>query len=81
MFAEFLNIVLHDIRENPVTNGGDNTRCIMWDNLSVHKNPYVTTTIQDQMTPNHLFSINFPPYCPKMAPMEYIFCEIANQLV
>ena len=55
-------MILKDIEENLVPNGGGNTRCIVWDNMLLRKTPYVTTIIQDWMIPNHFFSADCPPY-------------------
>ena len=32
------------------------------------------------MSDNHFYSVDRPPYRPKMAPIEYVFCELADEL-
>ena len=29
---------------------------------------------------NHFYSVDHPPYRPKLAPIEYVFCELAAEL-
>ena len=53
---------------------------LMWDNFSCHKTAYVTNIIYDRGTANEFLSVDHPPYCPKMTPIEYIFCELACEL-
>ena len=57
----------------------------MWDNLQSHKAPIVYQTVigDNNFLPGAqcLFDIVLrPPYQPKYAPIEYIFCEIACRL-
>ena len=73
IFADFVNMILRDIEV--YSGAGDETCCLMRDNLIMYKTAYVTTTIQDRASPNNFFSADRPPYQPKMAPIEYIFCE------
>ena len=71
IFGDFVNTVLTDIEEHQVPGGHDNSRCILWDNLSVHKTAYVTHLIRDCLTHHNFFSVDHPPYRPKIAPIEY----------
>ena len=80
LFGDFINQILTDIEQNPAPNNVDTQRVIMWDNLSVHKTAYVSHILHDRPTNNHFFSIDCPPYCPRLAPIEYIFCELASEL-
>ena len=80
VFANFLESVLSDIEQDPVA--GDDDRIIMWDNLSAHHTGIVTVTVEMRPSrPQFTFTIvPRPPYQPKYAPVEYIFCEISTCL-
>ena len=80
VFGDFVNIILSNIEDHPVADGYDDEKCIMWDNLSVHTTAYVTNVIRDRASHNNFYSVNRPPYRPKIAPIEYIFCELAAEL-
>ena len=80
IFGDFVNSILTDLENHPVPDGFDNNRCIIWDNLNVHKTEYVTHLIRDRPTQNHFFSVDRPPYRPNIAPIEYIFCEVLLEL-
>ena len=80
LFGDFIDEILTSFETNPATNGYDDERCILWDNLILHKTPYVTNIIRDRATRNNFFSVDRPPYQPKIAPIEYIFCELAAEL-
>ena len=45
-----------------------------------HKRSYVTTMIKDSPSRNHFLSVDIPPCRPKIAPIEYVFCELALEL-
>ena len=47
VFGDFINNMLSNIEDRPVTGGHDNKRCIIWDNLSLHKLAYATTLIYE----------------------------------
>ena len=81
VFADFVDMVCTDIESNPVPGNYDNERYLMWDNLSAHMTGVVTVAAEMRLNPDHEFTIvPRPPYQPKVAPVEYIFCEIANRL-
>jgi len=80
IFGGFVNEILDNIERFPVQGDYDMNRVIIWDNLRAHKTPYVTTIIEDRNSPNDFSSVDRPPYCPKLAPIEYIFCELAAEL-
>ena len=80
VFDDFVNIILSNIEDHPVADGYDDEKCILWDNLSVHTTAYVTNVIRDRASHNNFYSVNRPPYRPKIAPIEYIFCELAAEL-
>ena len=80
IFGGFVNEILHNIEQHPVQGGYDDHKVIIWDNLRAHKTPYVTNIIEDRPSTNNFSSIDRPPYCPKIAPIEYIFCELAAEL-
>ena len=80
IFSNFLETLLSDIEQNPVA--GDHDRVILWDNLSAHHTGIVTATVELRASrPQFKFTIvPRPPYQPKHAPVEYIFCEISSRL-
>ena len=80
VFAKFIDSVCSNIEEYPLD--GDDERIFLWDNLSAHQTGIVSTTLEDRPTKNeHKFiSIPRPPYQPKWAPIEYIFCQVASAL-
>ena len=80
IFGDFIETILSDIEQHPVPGQSDNERCLIWDNLAVHKTAYVTHIICDRVTNNNFYSVDRPPYRPKIAPIEYIFCELAGEL-
>ena len=80
VFGDFCDSIFTDLENNPVDGGGDNDRGIMWDNLSAHKTPYVIHMIEGRESPNVFWTMDRPPYMPKIAPIEYVFCELANEL-
>ena len=80
VYAEFLNEICTDIETSPLPN--DNERIFLWDNLALHGTAYVSRTLEMRPT-RHQFrflAIPRPPYQPKFAPIEYVFCQIANEL-
>ena len=81
VFADFVDTICSDIETNP-TGNDDNERIFLWDNLSAHKTGLVTSTVELRPTrPQFRFTIvPRPPYQPKYAPVEYIFCEIGARL-
>ena len=80
VFGDFIDSMLTDIEQNPVPGNYDDRRIIMWDNLSCHKTPYVSQIIYGRVSNNVFQSVDRPPYRPKMAPIEYAFCELACAL-
>ena len=80
VFGNFIDEILTSIENHPAGNGYDEERGILWDNLSLHKTPHVTNVIRGRESPNNFFSVDRPPYQPKIAPIEYIFCELAAEL-
>jgi hypothetical protein len=80
IFGDFMDIVCTDLETNAVPNGLDTDRVFMWDNLSVHNTAYVTQIIQGRPTANRFRTVNRPPYHAKIAPIEYVICELACEL-
>lgn len=80
IFAEFLEHICNDIETNPVPGGYDLQCYFLWDNLSVHNTAIVENTLEIRPTNHSFVAIPRPPYQPKYAPIEYIFCEIACRL-
>ena len=46
IFSDFIKEMLVDIETNPVPEGYNNERCILWDNLILHKTAYVILIIR-----------------------------------
>ena len=80
MFGGFINEILTNIKAHPVSGGYDDQSFIRQNNLRAHKTLFFTNLIEDRPTPNHSRSVDQPPYCPKIAPIEFIVCELASQL-
>ena len=80
VFGEFMEMLCTDLETNGTQNGLDMDRIFMWDNLSVHNTPYVTQLIQGRPTANRFRTVNRPPYHAKIAPIEYVICELACEL-
>ena len=79
-FADFCNEICINLEEDPVPGGYDDERVFMLDGLSVHNTAYVIQTIQGRPSDNVFHTVTRPPYRPKIAPIEYIFCELAGEL-
>jgi len=80
IFGGFINEVLDNIERFPVQGDYDMNRVIIWDNLRAYKTPYVTTIIGDRPSLNSFSSVDRPHYCPKLAPIEYMFYELDAEL-
>ena len=80
LYADFINEICTDIEENPLPS--DNERIFLWDNLALHGTAYVSYMLEMRPTRHlHRFiAIPRPPYQPKYAPIEYVFCQISNEL-
>ena len=80
VYAEFIDEICSDIEQNPLPS--DNERYFLWDNLALHGTAYVNYTLEMRPTRNifRFVAIPRPPYQPKFAPIEYVFCQIANEL-
>ena len=80
VYANFIDHICTDIEQHPLPH--DNERYFLWDNLALHGTAYVNYKLE--MRPSrHEFqfvAIPRPPYQPKFAPIEYVFCQIANEL-
>ena len=80
LFGDFMEMLCSDIEQNPVP-GTDASRILLWDNLSVHSTDYVTNTYSNRAGGETEFiAVPRPPYKPRFAPIEYIFCKVAMQL-
>jgi hypothetical protein len=80
IFGDFCNELCHDIEQNPLPGGYDDERVLLWDGLNVHNTAYVTHVIEGRPSNNVFRSVTRPPYRPKIAPIEYVFCELACEL-
>lgn len=78
VFGDMMETVFHELENSglPV----DNNRGMMWDNLNVHKTPHVINIVEGRPTANHFWTMDRPPYHPKLAPIEYVFCELSCEL-
>jgi len=80
IFGNLVDSLITDIDNRPVPNNIDNERCFIWDNQPLQNIPYVINKVQDCPLFNHFYPVDIPPYRPKIAPIEYLFFEIANEL-
>ena len=82
VFSEYIDYVASDIEKHPLPLNMDSRKIFLWDNLSVHGTALVNSTLELRETRHaHRFvSMPRPPYQPKVAPIEYIFGEIASIL-
>ena len=80
IFGEFIDNMLHNIELHPIPLQYDNERCILWKKIPVHKTAFVTAKIRYRVSPNNFCLVNQLPYQPKIAPIEYVFCELATEL-
>lgn len=80
VYAEFIDEICSDIEQNPLPE--DNERIFLWDNLALHGTAYVSYTLEMRPLRNQFrfIAIPRPPYQPKFAPIEYVFCQISNEL-
>ena len=77
-FNNFLRYVCTNLEEaRPEGQVGNNSRIFLWDNLSSHCSPIIHQTVEGEF--GHLI-IRRPPYKPADAPIEYIFCQLVQQL-
>ena len=80
MLGDFIDLILTELETHPAPGDVDDVRCIMWDNLALNKTAYVTNKICGRPSHNHFFSVDHPPYRLTMAPIEFVFCELASEL-
>ena len=80
IFGGFINEVLTNIEQHPLPGNYDHHKILLWDNLRAHKTPFVSNIIEDRATDNIFESVDRPPYAPKLAPIEYAFCELSAEL-
>ena len=77
-FNNFLEMVCNDLLNyHPPGQVGNQSRIFLWDNLSSHCAPLIHQTVEG--TFNHLI-IRRPPYRPRDAPIEYVFCQLISGL-
>jgi len=80
-FGVLINEILDNIERYPLPVNYDLHKTIIWHNLRAHKTPFVTNIIEDRESENIFESVDRPPYVPKLALIEYVFCELAAELI
>jgi len=75
----FFESILLDLDNNLVQGSGDNGGCLLWDNLYLHKTAYVIHVIEGPLSFNRIILVDRPPYRQKIAPIKYVFCEVAAE--
>ena len=80
IFGGLVNEILNKIEKHPLPGNYDLHKIIIWNNLRAHKTPFVTNIIEDRESENRFEPVDRPPYIPKLAPIEYVFCELAAEL-
>jgi len=79
-FGDFIELILYEFESHSAPGNVDNQRIMLWDNLSLHKTAFVTNNIYQRASANQFLSVDHPPYRPNMAPIEFIFFELACEL-
>mmetsp|Transcript_16018 Transcript_16018/g.20331 ORF Transcript_16018/g.20331 Transcript_16018/m.20331 type:complete len:126 (+) Transcript_16018:152-529(+) len=73
-FNDFVEMICNNLNTyQPPGQVGNQSRIFMWDNLSSHCAPLIHTTVEGNFS--HLI-IRRPPYKPRDAPIEYLFCQL-----
>lgn len=80
IFGNFINEILFDIERRPLPGNYNDHKFILLDNLRAHRTPFVTHIIEDRLSDNSFESVNRRPYTSKLAPIEYVFCELLAEL-
>ena len=78
--TSFCDEICTSLENEPVNGVYDDEQVLMWDGLNVHKTGLVMQTIQARPSHNVFHTVTRPPYRPKIAPIEYVFCELAYEL-
>ena len=74
-FDYYLNWLVDDLELNPIPGIPVEGRVFLWDNLSSHLTPLIYNSVAAR---NAGHRINpRPPYRPWIAPIEFIFCQLA----
>ena len=77
-FNDHIEVVCQDLQQHwPAGQVGNDNRFFLWDNLSSHCAPLVHQTVEAMY--NHMI-IRRPPYRPRDAPIEYVFCQLVQGL-
>ena len=77
-FNDFVEMVCNDLQNHPPpAQNGNHNRVFLWDNLSSHCAPLIHQTVEG--TFNHQI-VRRPPYRPRDAPIEYVFCQLITGL-
>ena len=79
-FGDFINYILKFCETHPAPGDIDDERCLVWDNLSIYNTSSVTHKIHGHHSYNNLFVVNCPSYYPTIAPINFVFCELASEL-
>ena len=82
IFRDFVDSILTSIENALAPVDADNERCLISDNLSLHKTAYVTNKILGRSSHNRFISVNRPPYRPTIAPIGffYLAAELARRI-
>ena len=77
-FNGFVDMICQDlVAYQPPGGPADQMRIFLWDNLSAHCAPLIHQTVEGNY--NHMI-IRRPPYKPRDAPIEYVFCQMIQGL-
>ena len=77
-FNNYLEYVMDDLQNNPIPNIPNEGRIFLWDNLSAHLTPLIYNTVAARNAGHTI--VPRPPYRPWIAPIEYVFCQLACEL-
>jgi len=78
--GNFVGSILTKIENNPVEGIQMMNRSSFGTIWSYTRRPTVPSSSKIDLFPNLFHSVDCPPYWPKMAPIEYLYCDLASEL-
>lgn len=77
-FDGFLDDLMDDLENRPLLGVENDGRIFLWDNLSSHLTPLIYNLVAARDA-GHRINPR-PPYRPWIAPIEYVFCQLAERV-
>ena len=78
VFHKFMEYLMEDFDNNPIPNIQNEGKVFLWDNLSAHLTPQIHNSVGARQAGHEI--VPRPPYRPWIAPIEFIFCQLACEL-